>query len=70
MTSSQAQWFAQESVELVNAARNRAGLPRLAPDPALDRVALSYAQRMAREGFYRHVDPQGRQVSDRLAAAR
>ena len=70
MSTAQAQWFAQESVELVNAARNRAGLPRLVPDPALDRVAQAYSRRMAEEGFYGHVDPQGRSVGDRLAAAR
>lgn len=67
--SPQADYFAQESIALVNQARTQAGLTRLTEDPVLGRVALAYSQRMANENFYGHVDPQGKQVSDRIAAA-
>ena len=60
--------FAQESIILVNNARAHAHLPRLVENATLGRVAMAYSQRMAREGFYGHHDPQGRQVSDRIAA--
>lgn len=69
MNSPQADYFAQESITLVNAARIQARLSRLTENETLRRVALSYSQRMARENFYGHVDPQGKQVSDRLAMA-
>ena len=61
--------FAQESIALVNEARARAGLPRLTENVTLSRVARAYGERMARENFYGHVDPQGRGVGDRIAAA-
>ena len=65
---SQAGYFAQESIELVNQARRRVGLAALATDPVLGQVAQRYSARMAAEGFYDHVDPQGRSVADRIAA--
>ena len=67
--SAQADHFARESIALVNAARARAGLPRLNENPTLSRVALAYSQRMARENFYGHIDPQGKGVHDRIAVA-
>lgn len=64
----QAAYFAQESIVLVNEARTRAGLPRLQENDTLGRVAMAYSQRMARENFYGHVDPQGKGVGERIAA--
>lgn len=69
LISPQSNHFAQESINLVNAARTQARLPRLRENATLGRLALAYSQRMARENFYGHVDPQGKQVSDRIAAA-
>ena len=63
-----ADYFAQESIVLVNEARARAGLAYLTENRTLGRVAMAYSERMARENFYGHVDPQGKQVSDRIAA--
>ena len=67
--NAQADRLAQESITLVNQARTQAGLKRLTESEILSRVAKHYSERMAREGFYGHVDPEGRQVSDRLAEA-
>jgi uncharacterized protein YkwD len=67
--SPKAEYFAQESITLVNDARTQAGLPRLRENATLTRVAMAYSQRMAREGFYGHMDPQGKGVSERIAAA-
>ena len=69
MNFSQADAFAEESVVLVNEARAQARLPRLVENGTLGRVAMAYSQRMARENFYGHADPQGKQVNDRIAAA-
>ena len=64
-----AEVFTQESILLVNEARARAGLAHLAENATLGAVAMAYSGRMARENFYGHVDPQGKQASDRIAAA-
>ena len=68
IVSSRVEHFAQESIALVNAARARAGLSRLRENTTLNRVASAYSQRMAAENFYGHVDPQGKDVGDRIAA--
>jgi uncharacterized protein YkwD len=65
----QADYYAHESVALVNEARTQAGLARLSENAILDRVAMAYSRRMADEGFYGHADPQGKLVNDRIAAA-
>jgi uncharacterized protein YkwD len=67
--SAQAGYFVQESITLVNNARTKVGLSRLTENTILGRVAMAYSQRMANESFYGHVDPQGRDVGDRIAAA-
>jgi uncharacterized protein YkwD len=69
VNSPQADYFAHESITLVNAARAQARLSHLTENETLGRVALNYSQRMAGENFYGHVDPQGKQVSDRIAVA-
>ncbi len=68
MSTPQAVYFAQQSIELVNGERQRAGLRPLTEDAPLGRVAMDYSETMARRGFYGHKDPEGRDVSDRLRA--
>lgn len=69
MNAAQLIHFAQESIRLVNQARLQAGLDRLDENETLGRVAMNYSRRMATENFYGHVDPQRRQVNDRIVAA-
>jgi uncharacterized protein YkwD len=54
----------------VNAARGQFGQAPLAADRALSRAARRHAGRMARDGFFSHVDPGGRDVFDRARAVR
>lgn len=56
-------------VERVNARRHRLGRPRLARDPALDRVARRHARFMAEAGRLGHPGPGGSTVGDRLRSA-
>lgn len=65
----QAERLAQESILLVNQAREEAGLMPLTENPVLGEVAMAYSNRMAMEGFYGHEDPEGNQAEDRIAAA-
>lgn len=67
--TTQAEQFTRQSIVLVNQARSRAGLSALEPDATLNLVAQRYSARMAAEGFYDHVDPQGRNAGDRIGAA-
>ena len=69
MSTPQAIYFAQQSIELVNQERQRAGLSRLSEHDPLNRVAAAYSEAMVRRGFYGHVDPDGHDVGDRLRAA-
>jgi uncharacterized protein YkwD len=62
-------WFARQSIELVNRERTRAGLPALAEDATLNRVAAGHSRDMVARGFYGHQDPQGRDVADRVKTA-
>ncbi len=68
-TQSQAERLAQESILLVNQAREEAGLMPLTESPLLSEVAMAYSNRMATENFYGHEDPEGNQAEDRIAAA-
>ena len=54
---------------IVNEGRASLGLRELRTHPILTRAAERYAQRMAREGFFSHTDPQGDGPLDRLVAA-
>ena len=54
---------------LFNADRRRFGLPEVRRARALDRVARSHSEDMARHGFFAHVSPNTGSVSDRLQAA-
>ncbi|MEX1019920.1 MAG: CAP domain-containing protein [Litorilinea sp.] len=61
--------LAQASIEEVNQARIRMGLPRLQPDPHLSRVAHAHSMDMARRNFYSHVNPDRQGPAERLDAA-
>ncbi|MDX2014301.1 MAG: CAP domain-containing protein [Myxococcaceae bacterium] len=54
----------------INALRRTMGLVPVSPDKVLDAVAQAYADRLAAEGFFSHVDPTGGDLKSRLAAAR
>ncbi len=53
----------------INSLRQAHKLRPLAPDPALDKVAQTYSERMAREGFFAHVAPDGSDLRGRLSGA-
>ena len=53
----------------INALRLAHKLPQLYSDPGLTRVAQAYSERMAREGFFAHVAPDGSDLRGRLSAA-
>ena len=55
--------------ELVNADRQKYGLPPLAVSSAIADVARTFARDMAKRGFKGHIDPEGRDPSARGAAA-
>ena len=52
-------------VQKTNALRTAKGLAPLQPLDSLHRLAQFHSDNMAREGFYQHVDPQGRTPIDR-----
>lgn len=53
----------------INSLRRAHGLAALSPDAALDTVAQAYSERMAREGFFAHVAPDGTDLRGRLLGA-
>ncbi|MEW5743784.1 MAG: CAP domain-containing protein, partial [Myxococcota bacterium] len=53
----------------INALRLRMGLVPLQADAALDAVAQAWAERLAREGFFSHVAPDGSDLKGRLSKA-
>ena len=54
---------------ILNEGRAALGLRRLRTHPILTLAAERYARRMAREGFFSHLDPEGQGPLDRLVAA-
>jgi len=52
-------------IELVNADRQKFGLPALQVNSQIGQVARTYAQDMARRGFKAHIDPEGRDPTAR-----
>jgi hypothetical protein len=54
---------------LVNQQRAEAGLPPLAPAPALDQSAQSFSEYMASADFFAHVGPDGATPLARMTAA-
>jgi len=55
--------------ELVNADRQKYGLPPLSVSSAISDVARTFARDMAKRGFKAHIDPEGRDPSARGYAA-
>lgn len=53
----------------INALRSSFALPALTTQPLLVKVANDYAARMAKDGFFAHVDPDGHDVRYRLEQA-
>lgn len=56
-------------LERINALRKSMSLSVVTTDPRLDAIAQAYAQRMAHEGFFAHVDPAGGTLKTRLSDA-
>lgn len=59
----------EELLRRVNLLRRAHGVPEVRGDPALDLVAQRYSERMAREGFFTHVAPDGSDLEARLKSA-
>jgi uncharacterized protein YkwD len=57
-------------LERTNALRSSQHVDALAADSALDAVAQAYAERMAKEGFFGHVAPDGVDLAHRLEVLR
>jgi uncharacterized protein YkwD len=55
---------------LMNAERGARGLARLQAEPALARVAGSYARQMVRERFFDHTSPGGSTMMSRVRSSR
>lgn len=53
-------------LERINALRRANGLPALTRDETLEGVAQAYSERMARDGFFGHVSPDGGTLRQRL----
>jgi uncharacterized protein YkwD len=56
--------------ELVNRQREHERLSRLTWNDEIADVARAYSERMAREGFFDHYDPEGRTAIDRAEKVR
>jgi uncharacterized protein YkwD len=57
-----------ELLARINALRRSQGAGPLAADPVLEGVAQAWAERLAKEGFFAHVGPEGSDLRKRLAA--
>jgi uncharacterized protein YkwD len=56
-------------LDLVNAERTQRGLQPLAADPVLAELARAHGRDMFARGYFSHVTPDGRDLSDRMRAA-
>ena len=61
--------FAEQVICLTNQERAKAGVPALAPDPALARAAQAHSEDMASNNYFGHNSSDGRSPWDRFAAA-
>lgn len=59
----------KEVTRLVNVERSKRGLVELEHDDKLTEMARAYSKRMADEGFFDHIDPEGHDPEDRYEAA-
>jgi uncharacterized protein YkwD len=57
-------------LEMLNEERRRAGLRPLKADPELAEVARAHSRDMFARGYFSHVTPDGRDLSERMRAAR
>lgn len=57
----------RKALRCVNRERTRAGLAPVGLGRSLTRAARFHSRNMAKQGFFDHVDPSGRQPWDRLA---
>jgi uncharacterized protein YkwD len=57
-------------LELVNAERRAAGLKPVRPDPEMTAVARAHSKDMFARGYFAHVSPDGKDLGDRMQAAR
>lgn len=55
--------------DLINLERKNAGLPPLAWNQTLQRIARNYSQDMAMRNFFSHIDPEGRTFIQRYRRA-
>ncbi len=55
-------------LQMVNGIRLEHGLKPLVHDMRLEASAQEYADRMARDGFFAHIDPEGKEIRDRMKA--
>ena len=56
----------EEIRKCANRERAKAGLPRLADNPILDKAARFHAKNMAKNDFFSHDDPEGRGPAQRI----
>ncbi len=60
---------AQATLCLLNVQRGAAGLAPLSEQAQLDQASTAYSQLMVKQGFFAHVTPDGKQLTDRLTDA-
>ena len=56
-------------LQLVNTERRKVGLDTLAPDTALQKVALAHSADMFKRGYFAHYTPEGKDPFDRMRDA-
>jgi uncharacterized protein YkwD len=59
-----------EIFDLVNRERSKLRLPNLEWDSDVARIARAYSRRMARDGFFDHIDPDGNSAIERAENAK
>ncbi len=57
------------SESLVNEERSRASVSQVGHEDPIQAVARAYSEAMRDQGFFDHIDPQGRDLGDRLRDA-
>ncbi|MEJ8840195.1 CvpA family protein [Ramlibacter sp. AN1133] len=60
----------EQMLELVNAERRAQGLKAVRPDPILSELARAHSRDMLARGYFAHVSPEGKDLSDRMRQAR
>ena len=53
-------------LQMLNAERATHGLPPLKADPEMSRLAREHSQDMLARGYFSHVTPEGKDLSDRM----